>query len=192
MVGSYINGLPGALMQGLVNTFSQTAADQAVAGGRSAASDAARDFQTLLTQSKLALNGLLLALVGFFGIFGIATLHLQAAIISAYVLIFGVMLLCFAAGWNNEVLHKYFGFIYRPGGQLIFLLIAGNLAWSTGLLGVLVAVFTNFTAVGHWYTAGSAEAQLPVPSWMAPRSTSQQYDGSNATGMVDVRRDELL
>ena len=171
--------------------LSGIAADRAAASTQAAVGDA----YSLLTQSKLALNGLLLALVGFFGIFGALTLHLLSAIISVYVALFGVILICFAAGWNGDVLRKYFGFMYRPGGQLVFLLMAANLAWSTGLLGVLVAIFTNFTAIAHYsYLRQGGGDGTGLPDWMAPRSTnaSAYEQGSSAVGMVDVRRGELL
>ena len=175
------------------DAFGREAANQAASSTRAAASDA----YALVTQSRLAINGLALAAVGFFGIFGVATLHLQSAIISVYVLLFGITLVCFGTGWNSATLKLYFGFMYQPGGQLLFLLIAGNLAWSMGLLGMVVAAFTNATALATWYAnGGAAGAGLPnvpvaLPAWLGGdgggivRSTS-------ATGMVDVRRDELL
>ena len=175
------------------DAFGRQAAAQAASSTPAAASDA----YTLITQSRLAINGLALAAVGFFGIFGVATLHLQSAIISMYVLLFGVTLVCFGTGWNSSTLKLYFGFIYQPGGQLLFLLIAGNLAWSTGLLGMLVAAFTNATALATWYAnGGAAGAGLPnlpvaLPTWLG-RGRGGSGSGASATGMVDVRRDELL
>ena len=106
---------------------------------------------TMFARSKLALNGLLLLVAGFFGIWGALTLKLQSAIISAYVMLFGVMLIGFSAGMGGETLPLYFGFMYNgPKGQLAFLLVAGNLAWSTGVLGIVAAAFANFTAFAAW------------------------------------------
>ena len=62
---------------------------------------------------------------------------------------------------------------FTPDGQLLFLLIAGNLAWCTGWVGVLVAIFTNFQA-GYAFYSGRREAsgQAGVPSW-STQTTSQ-------------------
>ena len=49
----------------------------------------ARAAVTVFARSKLAVNGLLLFAAGFFGVWGVVSLQLQAAIISAYVCIFG-------------------------------------------------------------------------------------------------------
>ena len=192
-------------MQDITAAISREVAGQASGQAREAG-DAAF---TLFTQSKLAVNGLLLALVGFFGIFGALTLQLQQAIISSYVLLFGLVLICFAAGWRSELLQKYFGFVYRPGGQLALLLIAGNLAWSTGVLGILVAIFINLTAIASWYTTPEGKSLatvLPLPDWVAAHAgsapdsrvsrASRASSGtlSGTTGITDygVRRDELL
>lgn len=180
-------------MQGILDTVGQQAGSHASDNAR-AAGDAA---YMLFTQSKLALNGLLLTFAGFLGIFGVVTLQLQAAIISVYVTLFGVALMCFAAGWNTQLLQEYFGFMYRPGGQLAFLLMAGNLAWSTGFVGILAAVYTNATALATYRSDGAP----PLPEWfeeltrrLGIRSSSRvdlRTVGS-ATGMVDVQRGELL
>ena len=139
------------------------------------------DAVGLLAKSKLGLSGLALAVAGFFGIFGVIGLQLQQGILSAYVLFFGVTLILFSLGAQSELIAKYFGFIYQPNGQLGFLLIAGNLAWSTGWLGFLAAAFVNFVAVSAWYYgAGGPGAGDPS----APRAS--------ASGMVDVNQDELL
>ena len=156
----------------------------------SAVSDAlgsyAGDTLKILAKSKLGLSGLALTLAGFFGVWGVLGLRLQQAILSAYVLLFGLTLIFFSLGWQAENIAKYFGFIYRPHGQLGFLLIAGNLAWSSGWLGVLAALFTNVVAFGAWYTA-SAEGGASSWPMEAPRSRP-----GSATGMGDVRDDELL
>jgi hypothetical protein len=173
------------------DAIAREAAERAAGGAR----EAVNDTVSLFTQSKLALNGLLLAIVGFFGIFGALTLQLQSAIFSVYVFLFGVALIFFAAGWRGETLKAYFGFVYRPGGQLVFLLIAGNLAWSTGILGLLVAIYTNITAIGHWYTIREHiphSVALPIPSWLPRQPSAGQSRQGNATGMVDLQDDELL
>lgn len=174
-------------MQGVLGAHAGTQAREA--------GDAA---YTLFTQSKLALNGLALAVAGFFGIFNV--LKPQSAIISIYVAIFGLLLIAFGAGWNNELLVKYFGFIYKPGGQFVFLLLAGNLAWSVGLLGVLAAVFANLTAIAGWLATpdGRRVANVvPLPDWLTPPpgSNHPSYGPSPSTSVVTdygVRRDELL
>jgi hypothetical protein len=53
------------------------------------------------------------------------------------------------------------------------LLIAGNLAWCTGWVGVLVAIFTNVQAF-YAYASGRREAagQAGVPTW-STQTTSQ-------------------
>ena len=145
------------------------------------------DTLKILAKSKLGVSGLALTLAGFFGMWGVLGLRPQQAVISVYVLLFGLTLIFFSLGWRAELIAKYFGFIYRPEGQLGFLLIAGNLAWSTGWLGVLAALFTNTVAFGAWYTA-SAEGGMP---WAQPMDAPRSRPGS-ATGMGDVRDDELL
>lgn len=49
-----------------------------------------------------------------------------------YVLLFGTLLTGFAAGMAQETLRKYFGFMFSGDGQLLFLLVMGNLAWTIG------------------------------------------------------------
>jgi hypothetical protein len=151
------------------------------------AAESAGSTLSFLAKSKLGLSGLALTLSGFFGIFGVATLQLQQGILSAYVMLFGVLLILFSLGAHTEMLAKYFGFVYRPNGQLVFLLIAGNLAWSSGFLGILAAVLTNSVAITAWYAASAESGTLP---W-GPRGGADQTVVS-ASGMVDVDRDELL
>ena len=67
-----------------MSQFSGLGPDLQSALGREAAGRA-RDTLTLITQSKLALNGLFLATAGFFGIFGAVTLQLQQEIGRAHV-----------------------------------------------------------------------------------------------------------
>ena len=181
-----------------MSSFVHSAIGQEAARGAQAqvthASDAA---VTLFTQSKLALNGLLLAIAGFFGVFGVIGLKLQAAIISVYVMLFGLVLIAFGAGWKSDVLQLYFGFVYRPGGQLIFLLIAGNLAWSVGILGIVAAICVNLTAFQTWLTTTSGQsvaATVPLPDWVTSNGggnfgRAQSYSSTSDYG---VRRDELL
>ena len=110
--------------------------------------------------------------------------------LSAYVLLFGVMLVAFSLGQQTELFAKYFGFLYTPHGQLAFLLIAGNLAWSSGLPGILAALFTNSVAIADHY--GKIAQVLP---WLANRDTDGRGTAGGAggaTGMMDVDRDELL
>lgn len=153
-------------------------------------SDYAGQAVVAITKSKLALSGAALALAGFFGIFGVVSLTPQNAIISGYVCFFGFVLIVFALSPNNEVLAKYFGFMFRPNGQLYFLFLAGNLAWTTGWLGVLAAIFTNFVVCASW---SSANQDNPVaaymPSWM---KRADPGPTASATGMVDIHADEML
>jgi hypothetical protein len=168
---------------------------------RSLATGAAAQASVLveaLGSSKLALSGSALVVAGFFGIFGALSLTPQRGIISVYVMIFGAMLCAFALGTKSELLAKYFGFIFQPNGQLYFLLIAGNLAWTIGFLGVLAAAFTNFVAITSWYnTPDGVAATANMPSWLGggPRAGGAAAAGqprSSATGMVDTNDDELL
>jgi len=63
------------------------------------------------------------------------------------------MLCAFSMGAGSQMLQQYFGFMYSADGQLLFLAIAGNLAWSTGTLGIITAIFTNIHAATAWYTS---------------------------------------
>ena len=162
--------------------------DLAVASASAIASSAS-DTLSLLAKSKLGLSGLALAFSGFFGIFGVLGLQLQSAIIAAYVFLFGVALILFSLGAHSEKLLLYFGFMYQPNGQLYFLLVAGNLAWSCGFLGFLAALFTNSVAIGAWYTANGTTVEA-LPAWLTGQPSHSQQ--GSATGMVDIDRDELL
>lgn len=159
----------------------------------STASTAASPYVQVIVGSKFALSGVALTLAGFFGIFGVISLQPQNAIISAYVCFFGLTLLTFAINKENEVLAKYFGFMYRENGQLYFLLVAGNLAWTTGILGILAAAFTNFVAYISWQNAvAQGSTSLPqLPSWLGGGRSNAQETAS-ATGMADLQRDDLL
>ena len=141
-----------------------------------------------LGSSKLALSGVSLTVAGFFGIFGVVSLTPQRGIISVYVMLFGLTLCMFALGNNSETLAKYFGFIFRPQGQLAFMLVAGNLAWTCGILGILAALFTNFVAITSWYNSPDGG----VPAWLGGGPRTHPDQRTSATGMVDVDRDELL
>ena len=171
----------------MASSLSSSVPPQLAAAGASSLAAAASDTLSLLSKSKVGLSGLALALAGFFGILNV--LNPPNAILSAYVLLFGVTLILFSLGAQSELLAKYFGFMYRPNGQLAFLLLAGNLAWCSGLPGFLAAAFTNFVAIGAWYAG--AEASGTLPSWLA-RDGGANANRASATGMVDVDRDELL
>ena len=114
------------------------------------AASAGKETLAVFTRSKLALNGAALVFVGFFGVLNV--FNPAQAIVSFYLLLFGLMLCAFSLGAGTSWLKTYFGFIFYPDGQLLFLLIAGNLAWSSGLFGVLAAILTNFNALVGWYT----------------------------------------
>jgi len=151
-----------------------------------------------LMQSKIAVNGLALAIAGFLGVFGALTLQLQKAIISVYVLVFGGLLIAFGIGAQSEVLLKYFGFMYTPNGHLVCLLLFGNLAWSIGLAGIAAAVFANLTAVASYLAVHpEAPGAAYLPEWLkqlvgARTSSTGPFAAMSATGMSDVQRDELL
>ena len=102
-------------------------------------------------------------------------------------------LITFAISKGNETLVKYFGFMYRENGQLYFLLVAGNLAWTTGLLGILAAIFTNFVAYVSWQNAvAEGSTSVPrLPPWLGGPSVAARETAS-ATGMVDMKNDDLL
>lgn len=159
-----------------------------------AAAAQARPVIEALGKSKLALSGAALAVAGFFGIFGALSLTPQRGIISVYVMLFGATLIAFAFGANSELLAKYFGFIFQPNGQLYFMLIAGNLAWTIGILGVLAAAFTNFVAITSWYnTPEGIAATANLPPWLGVGQQGGSLGPrSSATGMVDTNDDELL
>ena len=153
------------------------------------AASQASDLLKLLSKSKLALSGAALTVAGFFGIFGVVSLTPQRGIISAYVMFFGLTLCGFALGTASETIARYFGFIFRPHGQLAFMLIAGNLAWTIGILGILAAAFTNFVAITSYYNTEGVEAPA-IPSFLGGGGRPQVR--SSASGMVDTRDDELL
>ena len=148
----------------------------------------AGDTLSLLAKSRIGMSGLALALAGFLGLFSVVTLQLQQGILSAYVLFSGGTLILFSLGAQSEALAKYFGFMYRPNGQLGALFLAGNLAWSSGWVGVLAALFVNFVAISSWYAENVEGAGSSLDAWL-PRGANRQ---ASATGMVDVDRDELL
>ena len=54
---------------------------------------------------------------------------MQDALISGYVMFFGLLMCAFAVGASHEGLRLWFGFLHTPHGQLAFLLVAGNLTW---------------------------------------------------------------
>ena len=76
-------------------------------GARALGSDTIDRFK----RSSLFLNGCLLLVAGFLGIWSAFQLNLQGAIISAYVMIFGLMISLFAMGVGGESLQEYFGFM---------------------------------------------------------------------------------
>ena len=152
---------------------------------------AAGDTLSVLAKSRIGLSGLALALAGFLGLFGVLNLQLQQGILSAYVLLAGGTLILFSLGAQSEALAKYFGFMYRPNGQLGALLLAGNLAWSSGWPGALAALFTNFVAISSWYAANVEGAGSSLAAWL-PHGGANRPSTNSATGMVDVDRDELL
>jgi len=154
--------------------FEQQFQDAAVKEGASRARALGSDTVDKFKRSSLFLNGFALVVAGFLGIWSAFQLNVQGSIISAYVMLFGILLSLFATGMGKETLPEYFGFMYTPDGQLIFLLIAGNLAWCIGWVGVLVAIFTNFQA-GYAFYSGRREAagDAGVPNW-STHTTSQQ------------------
>ena len=94
---------------------------------------------------------------------------LQPAIISCYVTLFGVLLCAFSLGAKEEVLRRWFGFLYTPQGQVLFLLIAGNLAWCIGTLGIIAALATNAHAALSWYTTHTEQSGAARGAAVAPR-----------------------
>ena len=161
-----------------MNTLARNAAqDHAYATARSAAGDVYGRMQ----RSTMFANGALLIAAGFFGLFNVLTLHLPATILSAYVILFGLLMCGFATGLGQDRIRKFFGFLHsgacarrrrpprtRPDhtlttfshsaavghGQLVFLLVAGNLSWTAGTLGIVAAVATNAHGVYAWRRGG--------------------------------------
>ena len=146
-----------------------------------------RDTFDRFKRSSLFLNGALLVVAGFLGIWSALSLNLQGSIISCYVMVFGAraalpgrvaalvprrvcragVILCrFAMGLGDETLRAYFGFMCTANGQLLFLAVAGNLAWCTGWVGILVAIFTNVHAGLAWWTGRKEDlGAAGVPTW---------------------------
>jgi hypothetical protein len=83
--------------------------------------------------AQLALNGAALVITGFFGMWSALSLRLQDAIISCYVLLFGLMLVAFSFSKENAFLVRYFNFIYLPRGQLFFLVGTAHLHVCTAI-----------------------------------------------------------
>mmetsp|Transcript_186 Transcript_186/g.638 ORF Transcript_186/g.638 Transcript_186/m.638 type:complete len:168 (+) Transcript_186:79-582(+) len=134
-----------------MNTLARNAAqDHAYATARSAAGDVYGRMQ----RSTMFANGALLIAAGFFGLFNVLTLHLPATILSAYVILFGLLMCGFATGLGQDRIRKFFGFLHSGHGQLVFLLVAGNLSWTAGTLGIVAAVATNAHGVYAWRRGG--------------------------------------
>lgn len=116
-----------------------------------AARDAAGSLYERVKRSSLFANGLLLMFVGFLGLFSGLTLQLQDVVISTYVLLFGLIMCAFATGLGQGTIRTYFGFMYTSSGQLMFLIVAGNLAWSISWpLGIVAAVVSNIHGFYAW------------------------------------------
>jgi len=115
------------------------------------ARDAAGSLYERVKRSSLFGNGLLLMLVGFLGLFSGLTLQLQDFVISTYVLLFGLIMCAFAMGLGQGTIRTYFGFMYTSYGQLMFLIMAGNLAWSICWpLGIVAAAASNVHGFYAW------------------------------------------
>jgi hypothetical protein len=116
-----------------------------------AARDAAGSLYERVKRSSLFGNGLLLMLVGFLGLFSGLTLQVQDFVISTYVLLFGSIMCAFATGLGQGAIKTYFGFMYTSYGQLMFLVVAGNLAWSISRpLGIAAAIASNVHGFYAW------------------------------------------
>eukprot|EP00967_Tisochrysis_lutea_P144174 scaffold268831_cov31-Tisochrysis_lutea.AAC.2 len=125
---------------------------------RTASRQAADSTYVRIKRSSLFGNGLLLMLAGFLGLFSGLTLQLQDVVISIYVLIFGLIMCTFAMGLGQSTLKRYFGFMYTSNGQLLFLIVAGNLAWSICWpFGVLIAIASNAHGFYAWRSGQGGE-----------------------------------
>ena len=100
-----------------------------------------------IERSRLFGSGAALLLAGFIGLWNMLVFKLVDAVTSAYVMLFGAMLVAFSSNIGQASLKRYFGFLYSEHGQVVFLVVAGNLAWSIGWVGVLAAALCNFTAI---------------------------------------------
>ena len=141
-----------------VSSAATDAGALAVTAGASAlAVTAGQQTLAMVGRSKMFANAVLLGVAGFFGFWSAVSLQLQSAIISGYVLFFALLMCAFAAGAGQEGLRRWFGFVYTPHGQLLLLLVAGNLAWGIGTLGVFAAAVTNAHAAYSWYTSRVAK-----------------------------------
>jgi len=134
-----------------------TARDAFQSSATATARDAAGSLYERVKRSSLFGNGILLLAAGFFGLFSGLTLDLQDMVIAMYVLLFGVILCAFATGMSQDTIQKYFGFMYTSDGQLLFLLVAGNLAWTLGVVGIIAAVATNVHGFYAWKSGRGGE-----------------------------------
>ena len=164
------------------------AASTAVAQGK----EFAQETLAMFTRSKMFANACLLGVAGFFGMWSALSLQLQSAIISGYVLFFAILLCAFSLGAGQDTMQRWFGFVYTPNGQLLLLLVAGNLAWGTGTLGIVAAIATNAHAAHSWYTARLAspgDARKPETTDVAGagRLTEQPDEADNADGAAPAR-----
>jgi hypothetical protein len=122
------------------------------------ARDAAGSLYERVKRSSLFGNGLLLMLVGFLGLFSGLTLQLQDVVISTYVLLFGLIMCAFATGLGQGAIRMYFGFMFSSSGQLMFLIVAGNLAWSICWpLGIVAAIASNVHGFYAWRSGVGGE-----------------------------------
>ena len=139
---------------------------------------------SIFASSRLICNAALLVTAGFFGVWSAVSLELQTALISCYVTLLGLVLGVFSLGARQEWLKRWFGFMLTSHGQLLFLIVAGNLAWTiAGTLGIVTAVVTNVHAASVWFTArderpGSALASSDSAALRdEPQRAEPSYNG---------------
>ena len=143
----------------------------------------------MCTRSKLFANGALLTAAGVSGLWSALTLQAQDALISVYVLLFGLLLCALAVRADREEVRLWFGFVRTQHGQLCLLLLAGNLAWGLGTLGAVAAAVTNAHAAYSWFTARDSTARDSTQ--IAARAGDGQTDSSDGRDTLSLLAPDL-
>lgn len=125
-------------------------------------------------------NGMLLIVTGPFNIIISAlTLKLADLMTSAYLSMFGVLLVAMEVPLSSlqRPMREYFKFLYTRFGRAFFLVLVGNLAMVCGKVGFITASLTILNAVLNIYLLGQN------------KDASQREAGGMSSAMGEVRNE---
>eukprot|EP00823_Brevimastigomonas_motovehiculus_P003635 TRINITY_DN2250_c0_g1_i1.p1 TRINITY_DN2250_c0_g1~~TRINITY_DN2250_c0_g1_i1.p1 ORF type:complete len:237 (-),score=54.62 TRINITY_DN2250_c0_g1_i1:351-1061(-) len=142
------------------------------------------------------INAIFLCVAGVIAIIQMGEFNISSFLIAVYVTLFGLVLCFFEVHLRScdDIIAANFGFMFKWGGRLCFLVFIGVLCFTLGVLGIIAGcvtaanlIFNLFVLCKYGSDVGSREqppVQMQAQSTVSPnaQTTTENISSASSTG----------